>query len=136
MSKTFTISELAREFQVTPRAIRFYESQDLLHPERNGQNRIFSEVDRVRLAWILRGKRVGFSLAELKELLDLYDLDDDRSTQRKVTYRKCVDQLASLKRQRDDLDATIDELENFIVTLGDLLKDGHGSDQATGIAAE
>ena len=71
--ETYSISELAKEFDVTTRSIRFYEDQDLLKPSRNGQTRIFSSKDRVRLKLILRGKRMGFSLAETKELFDLWD---------------------------------------------------------------
>lgn len=71
--KTYSISELAREFDVTTRSVRFYEDQGLLHPSRRGQTRIFSSKDRVRLKLILRGKRMGFSLAETKELFDLWD---------------------------------------------------------------
>lgn len=73
MSKTYSIGELANEFDVTTRSIRFYEDQDLLHPTRRGQTRIYSSKDRVRLKLILRGKRLGFSLAETKELFDLWD---------------------------------------------------------------
>lgn len=71
--ETYSISELAKEFDVTTRSIRFYEDQELLRPSRNGQTRIFSSKDRVRLKLILRGKRMGFSLAETKELFDLWD---------------------------------------------------------------
>jgi DNA-binding transcriptional MerR regulator len=113
VSQTWTISELAKEFGVTPRTIRFYEDQHLLTPQRDGQNRIYEARDRARLAWILRGRRVGFSLAEITEMLDLYDLGDERETQRVVTLEKCRERLATLEAQRDDLDATIDELRNF-----------------------
>ena len=73
IKKTYSISELAKEFDVTTRSVRFYEDQGLLHPTRRGQTRIFSSKDRVRLKLILRGKRMGFSLAETKELFDLWD---------------------------------------------------------------
>ena len=75
MSKTYSISELASEFDVTTRSIRFYEDQELLHPTRRGQTRIYSSKDRVRLKLTLRGKRLGFSLAEIRELFELWDTD-------------------------------------------------------------
>ena len=120
---SFSITDLAEEFKITPRTIRFYEDQELLTPERRGQNRVYSKRDHSRLAWILRGTRVGFSLAEIREMLDLYDVDDGRKTQRTVTLEKCRDRIDALSQQRDDIDDTIEELEGFCHTLENLVLD-------------
>lgn len=119
---TYSIADLAAEFQVTARTLRFYEDKGLLDPIRVGQSRQYSEADRVRLSWILRGKRVGFSLAEVGEMLDLYNLDDNRKTQRQVTINKCQEKIVDLKHQRDDIDLTITELEEFVNQLQHLDK--------------
>ncbi len=114
----YAIGELCEAFGVTARALRFYEDEQLIAPERRGTSRFYSDRDRARLSWILRGKRVGFSLSEIRELLDLYDLGDQRQTQRRVTIERCRQRIAALRRQKDDIDATIAELEIFLTTLG------------------
>ena len=119
----FSITDLADEFKITPRTIRFYEDQELLTPERRGQNRVYSKRDYTRLAWILRGKRVGFSLAEIREMLDLYDIGDGRKTQRAVTLQRCRDRIDALSQPRNDIDATIEELDGFCHTLENLVLD-------------
>ena len=113
----FSISDLSAEFGVTARALRFYEDEQLIAPERRGTARIYSQRDRARLAWILRGKRVGFSLAEIREMIDLYDIGDGRQVQPAVTIERCRDRVALLKAQKRDIDAAIEELTDFITLL-------------------
>jgi DNA-binding transcriptional MerR regulator len=110
---TYTIGELAQEFEVTTRAIRFYEDQGLLSPARNGQARIYSVRDRVRLKLVLRGKRLGFSLGEIGEMLDLYDADPSEVGQLQYFVSKLDERRAQLNQQQQDIQVTLKELDDI-----------------------
>lgn len=110
MAERFTITELSREFDVTTRTIRFYEDEGLLAPDRRGQARIYGPRDRVRLRLILRGKRLGFSLSEIKEILDLYDREPGEAGQLRHFLAKIAERRAQLLQQREDIDVTLAEL--------------------------
>ncbi|NIZ00227.1 MerR family transcriptional regulator [Thalassospira lucentensis] len=113
MSDSYSITDLAREFDVTTRTIRFYEDQELIEPERQGQTRIYSQRDRVRLRLIMRGKRLGFSLKEIRDLLDLYDGDRSEITQLTTLVTKINERRDALRTQREDIDATLEELDKL-----------------------
>ena len=109
--RAWSIRQLCREFAVTPRALRFYEDKGLLSPARRGATRVYSGRDRARLQLILRGKRVGFSLAEIAELLALYDRQDGGAVQMAASLVKFRERVEQLRRQRDDVVKAIAELE-------------------------
>ena len=124
--KTYSITELCREFNVTPRTLRFYEQKGLLAPARRGWTRIFNYRDRARLQLILRGKRVGFSLEEIKEMLDLYNLRDGQMTQLNVASSKLRERLSALRQQRVEIDEAIADLERTCDIVDGMLKEKSG----------
>lgn len=106
-----TIREMCDAFGVTPRTLRFYEAKELLFPIREGQKRLFTNRDRARLKLILRGKRFGFSLEEIRQLLDLYYVGDQQETQLSRTYEIARERLADMEKQRQELTETIEDLK-------------------------
>lgn len=121
--QTYSISELAKEFGVTTRTIRHYEEQGLLNPKREGMSRIFSNRDRVRLKLALRGKRLGFSLNEIRELFELYDLARDEKKQLGEFLAKLEKRRALLEQQREDIDVMLNEINFFAGQCRRLLAD-------------
>ena len=109
----YSISELAREFDITPRAIRFYEDQGLLSPRRDGQRRIYTPRDRTRLKLTLRGKRLGLALSEIRELIGMYEPGRDERPQLERFLAVLEAHKKSLEQQRTDLEAQLAELRTF-----------------------
>ena len=120
MNRTYTIRQLTKEFSVTARTLRFYEDEGLIAPERRGQTRIYSVRDRARIILILRGRKVGFSLAEIREYLELYD---PASTTRQLTHvrKKFIERIVVLERQKIDIDAAINEIKRSISEVDERL---------------
>lgn len=114
----FTIRDLTKEFAVSARTLRFYEEKGLVDPARRGEQRLYSRRDRARLAYVIAGKAVGFSLEEVREMLDLYDLGDGQVTQLKVALAKFGERIERLERQKSDIDRIISELTR----AGDAMK--------------
>ncbi|MEW6638416.1 MAG: MerR family DNA-binding transcriptional regulator [Actinomycetota bacterium] len=110
---SYTIGELAEEFDVTPRAIRFYEERGLISPERRGASRVYGARDRARLRLILRGKRLGFSLEEIREMIELYEVDEGEVRQLEHCLAVGRERIAVLERQREDIEAVLEELRGF-----------------------
>lgn len=113
LARTFSITELAREFEVTTRTIRHYEEQGLLNPAREGTSRIFSNRDRVRLKLALRGKRLGFSLNDIRELFELYDMAHDEKKQLEEFLGKLEKRRALLEQQKEDIEIMLNEVNFF-----------------------
>ena len=114
MAELYSVSELANDLGVTPRALRFYEDKGLIAPQRAGNTRVYTRRDRGRLMLILRGKRLGFTLSEVREWLDLYEMDADQSPQMTHLREKVRKRIEALEQQRDDLDATLEELRQIL----------------------
>jgi len=118
----FTIGDLAKEFGCTLRTLRFYEDKGLLNPKRDGMNRIYNRRDRARLKLVLMGKSVGFSLSEIRDMLDLYDLRDGQVTQLRVALSKFNEQITVLEDQRKDIEQAIEELSRTVEIVSGMLK--------------
>jgi DNA-binding transcriptional MerR regulator len=121
--RTFTIRQLCTEFKATPRALRFYEDKGLLTPARDGMNRVYSYKDRARLILILRGKRVGLSLQEIRELFELYGEEDEVMAQNAHSLKKFKEKILVLEQQREDIDGAIAELHQACERLEKHLAD-------------
>lgn len=123
MRELYTVNQLAEELGITGRAIRFYEAKGLIAPRRAGTTRVFDRRDRARLLLVLRGKRLGFSLAEIREFLDLYDADRTQVTQVRLLLGKTRTRIEELERQRRDLEQTLDELREVERQAMEVLRD-------------
>ena len=123
MDDLYTVNQLAEELGITPRTLRFYEAKGLLSPRRVGNNRVYSKRDRARLKLILRGKRLGFSLEEIKEYLDLYNVDPSQQEQMRVLLARIRERLGTLAQQRQDLEATVSELKDIETQVVSALKE-------------
>ena len=116
-----TIRQMCDTFDVTPRTLRFYESKELIFPQRDGQKRLFTKSDRARLKLILRGKRFGFSLEEIRQLLNLYHIGDQQQTQLQRTFEVAQERLADMVHQRDELTEAIGDFQEQLNWLGKVL---------------
>lgn len=121
-STTFAISDLAREFGITPRTIRFWEDQGILAPQREGRTRVFTRRDRARLKMALRGKRLGLSLAEIKDLIGMYSNTEDETPQLIECLRIMEKRRAALEQQREDIEAMLSEISQFEQQCSEELK--------------
>jgi DNA-binding transcriptional MerR regulator len=113
VATTYSITDLSKEFDITTRTIRFYEDKGLISPQREGQRRIYSPRDRVRLRLIMRGKRLGFALSEIQEMIDLYDTDRSEVTQLQVLLDHIKERRTALMQQQQDINAMLEELDTL-----------------------
>lgn len=130
-ARTYSISELAREFGITARALRFYEDKDLLHPARDGMTRVYSNRDRARLTLIVRGKRVGLPLADIREILDLYSMGGDERPQLRKSLEKFRKQVVELETQRQDIETALVELKQAITWAEQKLAEAAPGDETS-----
>ncbi len=131
MKSTFAIGELAREFGVTHRTLRFYEDKGLISPRRDGTNRIYSRRDRSRLKLVILGKKVGFSLADIGEMLDIYDLKDGGVTQLQGSLNRFAEQIGVLHRQKRDIEQAIEEMTRTMNVVAGMLRDRQAAEAKT-----
>jgi DNA-binding transcriptional MerR regulator len=132
MPETYGIAELAREFEVTARTIRHYEAEGLIAPLRDGQRRIYRPRDRTRLRLIVRGRRLGFSLAEVREIVDLYDAPPGETGQLDLLLEKIARRKAVLEAKRRDIEATLDDLETVSINCRKRLMELENPSKAAG----
>jgi DNA-binding transcriptional MerR regulator len=132
MTDTYTITELAREFAVTPRAIRYWEDQGLVAPQRAGLSRVYNKRDRTRLKLALRGKRLGLSLAEIKELIDMYDASGSEAAQLQSFLDVLAQRRSALEQQRDDIAAVLEDVARFEQQCRSLLVEKQGKRSKNG----
>jgi DNA-binding transcriptional MerR regulator len=124
LSRCYSIRELTKELGITARTLRHYEDEGLIAPTRNGQQRVYSARDRARITLILRGRRVGFTLAEIGEILDLYDTRDGGAAQLAYARKKFTSRIEALERQRRDVDESLAELRLGLTMIENKLADG------------
>jgi DNA-binding transcriptional MerR regulator len=125
LSRTYTIQDLTKAFGITSRTLRHYEDEGLISPERRGQTRLYSARDRARLSLILRGKRVGFGLAEIAEILDLYEKPDGGAAQLTLARKKFAERVALLERQQADIEESLAELRLGLTMIDNKLAERH-----------
>src|SRR4051812_8514684 len=113
VNKYYSITELTREFDISTRTLRFYEDEGLIHPERRGRTRLYRQADRHLIAQILRGRRIGFTIAEIREIVQVYDEPPGEVGQLKLLIKKVDEKRSDLRQKRKDIDETIDELDNI-----------------------
>jgi DNA-binding transcriptional MerR regulator len=124
---TYTIGELAREFDVTLRTLRFYEDKGLVNPRREGAARVYTRRDRGRLKLVLMGKRVGFSLSQIREMLDLYDFRHGQVSQMRVAVDRFNEQIAVLEHQKRDIEQALDDLKRTVAVVSGMLREREGA---------
>ncbi|MDB5556331.1 MAG: MerR family transcriptional regulator [Rhizobium sp.] len=113
MTKLYSITEMTREFDISTRTLRFYEDEGLIHPERRGRTRLYRTADRHLIAQVLRGRRIGFTIAEIREIIQVYNEPPGEAGQLKLLIKKVEEKRDGLRQRRKDIDETIGELDNI-----------------------